>query len=234
MISLFRVRPLSREEVRGIDQRAIQEFGLPTLVLMENAGRGAAEFLLQRFGRGRLTVVCGSGNNGGDGGVVARHWDAWGLETQVLWLAPPRSLAPDAQAQHTILERSGVSQQVLDPSSPDDLARLRSRLEATDWIVDAIFGTGLSRPVVGPLLEVIARLNSSGKPILALDLPSGLDADTGLALGAAVRAAATATFVAPKIGFQNPRAHEFTGEVHVVDIGAPGVILRAFAQGKVH
>lgn len=219
------IRGLSREEVRSIDARAASELGLPTLVLMENAGRGAAALLQQAAPTGcRVVVVCGPGNNGGDGGVVARHLDAWGFAVRVVWLANPARLAADAGVQREILSRAGIDQQVgFDPS----------RLASADWIVDGLLGTGLSRPVEGPLRQAIAAINDSGRPVLALDLPSGLDCDTGRPLGIAVRARMTATFVGPKLGFAGPGARAYTGEIHVVEIGVPRRLLEPFAAPPV-
>ncbi len=225
------LRPLNRAEVRSLDARAADEFGLPTLLLMENAGRGAAEVLRRRAGGvpGRVVIACGPGNNGGDGAVVARHLDAWGSAVTVAWLSPPDRLAADATVHYRILAASGLDQRILDgPDAPSLLADL---LTAADWAVDALLGTGLSRPVDGPILGAIAALNTSGLPILALDLPSGLDADTGRPLGDAVRAAATATFVAPKLGFSAPGASAFTGAVEVVEIGLPRILLEPFRAG---
>ena len=118
------VRPLSRDEVRRIDARAADELGLPTLVLMENAGRGAAAWLRDRAGtpRPRVLVVCGRGNNGGDGGVVARHLDAWGFAVRVVWLARADRLQGDAAVQANILDKAGIDQTFL-----DDVDRRRPR-----------------------------------------------------------------------------------------------------------
>ena len=221
------VRPLSRDEVRGLDARA-EALGLPTLVLMENAGRGAAAWLRARgvAPASRGLIVCGPGNNGGDGGVAARHLDAWGYGVRVVWCARVEQLRGDAAVQWNILAKSGVDQSAWDHAeSPDALAGL---VAGTDLVIDALLGTGLSRPVEGPLRAAIELLNRSGKPVLALDLPSGLDADTGQPLGAAVRARATATFVAPKRGFQAPGASDYTGEVAVIDIGLPRRLLEPF------
>lgn len=228
----LRLRPLSREEVRSIDARAVEEAGVPTILLMENAGRGAAAWLRDRVAAEpeprllRVLILCGPGNNGGDGGVVARHLDLWGFAVQVVWFADPCRLKGDAATQWSILDRSGLDQTAFaGPPGPDRLAAL---LAGADWIVDALLGTGLTRPVEGPLRAAIEAINRAGKRVLALDLPSGLDADLGVPLGAAVRANATATFVAPKLGFTAPGARDFTGEVVVVEIGAPRSLLEPF------
>jgi NAD(P)H-hydrate epimerase len=217
------IRPLSRDEVRSIDARAAGEFGLPTVVLMENAGRGAAERLRARLAPGdRVVVACGPGNNGGDGGVVARHLDAWGIPVRVAWFADPTQLHGDAATQHQIITASGIPQSIILNTNQDDF------LSNADWIVDALLGTGLTRPVEGLLLSAIAAINASGRPILALDLPSGLDADSGIPLGDAIRATLTATFVAPKLGFTVPGASAYTGAVDVVEIGVPRRLLAGF------
>lgn len=224
------LRPLTREEVRGLDARAVQELGLPTLVLMENAGRGAAAWLQdQNLGPStRVLIVCGPGNNGGDGGVVARHLDARGVSVRVVWFAEAGQLRGDAAVQHDVLNRSGIDQKYWENMASDDADRLDSMFAEADWVVDALLGTGLTRPVAGTLHAVITALNRSGKPVLALDLPSGLDADSGQPLGVAVRARATATFVAPKSGFSAPGASAYTGDVFVVEIGVPRCLLRPF------
>ena len=223
------VRPLSRDEVRAIDARALDELGLPSLILMENAGRGAADWLRRRIWpetSARVAILCGPGNNGGDGAVVARHLDAWGFAVRVLWFAPPDSLKGDAAAQAAIVGRSGIEAAVVPESAGIDA--IAGLFPDAGWLVDGLLGTGLTRPVEGLIARGIAALNRSGRPILALDLPSGLDADAGSPLGDAVRAEATATFVAPKLGFAKPGASAYTGEVAVIDIGVPRCILEPF------
>lgn len=224
------LRPMTRDEVRGLDAKAAEALGLPTLVLMENAGRGAAAMLRDRLGvpaSSRCLVLCGPGNNGGDGGVVARHLDAWEYEVRVVWLAQPDQLRGDARTQWTILDRAGIEQDAWgEHEAPSD--RLDALLAGADWVIDGLLGTGLTRPVAGVMLAAIEAINRSGKPALALDLPSGLDADRGVPLGAAVRARATATFVAPKLGFEAPGARDYTGTVAVVDIGLPRSLLEPF------
>jgi NAD(P)H-hydrate epimerase len=179
-----------------------------------------------------MLILCGPGNNGGDGGVVARHLDAWGFPVQVLWFTGRGQLRGDAAVQWTILERSGIDQSAWKDTHPGDQeidpAALAPLLASADWLVDGLLGTGLSRPVEGPLRTVIEAMNHSGKPIFALDLPSGLDADTGQPLGVAVRAEATATFVAAKLGFSAPGATDFTGAVAIIDIGLPRRLLEPY------
>ncbi len=218
------IRPLSRAEVRSIDKTAAEELGLPTLVLMENAGRGAAERLRARLRSGdRVAIACGPGNNGGDGAVVARHLDSWGHPVRVIWFASPDHLRGDAAAQHSILAKSGIDQiAIIDPA---DFSHLWS---GAAWVVDALLGTGLTRPVEGLLRSVIESINRSGRPVLSLDLPSGLDADSGVPLGLSIRATFTVTFVAPKLGFSKPGAAEYTGAVEVVEIGVPRETLKLF------
>jgi NAD(P)H-hydrate epimerase len=233
-----RLRPLSRQEVRQLDVQAASDLKLPTLILMENAGRGAADWLTKLASglpdQARILVLCGPGNNGGDGGVVARHLDAWGYPVQVVWFAHRAQLRGDAETQWNILERSGVDQTVwfdVHPPEPQpQSAELDSLLSGADWLVDGLLGTGLARPIEGALRAVVEAMNRAGKPILALDLPSGLDADTGAPLGVSVRARATATFVAPKLGFTAPGAADYTGEVAVIDIGLPRCLLEPFEQ----
>ena len=212
--------PLTRAEARAIDAWALETLGLPTLVLMENAGRGAADWLRDLAGDGaRILVVCGPGNNGGDGGVVARHLHVAGMEVRVAWLAPADRLSPDAALQRRALAGLGIDQRTWADSV--DRAKLGDFLGQSDWVVDALFGTGLARPVEGIFRDAIGAMNGSGVPILALDIPSGLDADDGLPLGLAIRATATATFVAPKLGFSAAGASGYTGEVRVIGIGVP-------------
>jgi NAD(P)H-hydrate epimerase len=228
-LRIVTVRPLSRTEVRSIDAQAAKQYGLPTIVLMENAGRGAAE-ALQRLNEGqtgRALVLCGPGNNGGDGAVVARHLECAGWSVEVGYACNPLKLTGDAAIQREILRRSGFS--LIDWTMAIERNHWLPQLLAADWIVDGLLGTGLLREVDGMLAELINSVNASGRPILALDLPSGLDADTGQPLGPTIRATATVTFVAPKLGFSEPGAVEYTGAVEIIGIGAPLALLKQFS-----
>jgi NAD(P)H-hydrate epimerase len=222
---------LSRTAVRELDHRAIHEFGVPGVVLMENAGREAAE-LLDRLNsdRQRVLILCGPGNNGGDGFVMARHLQNHGLDVDVLLFGEVERLSPDAKVNAVIWQRSAA----LWTAPADgrlDADHWRIIAGAPGWIVDALFGTGLTRPLGPPFDEVVAAVNASGRPILAVDIPSGLDCDTGEALGPTIRATHTATFVAPKLGFANPKARPWLGEVHVLDIGAPKKLVDEYRHG---
>lgn len=221
------LRPLTRDESRAIDHRAAA-IGLPTLVLMENAGRGAADLLDREAPpSSRILIACGPGNNGGDGGVIARHLDARGRSVRVVWFAPADKIAGDAAVQHRILAASGVDQ--TEVADPVDDATLDDLMSGADWVVDALLGTGLTRPVAGVMRQVVAAMNRSGKPILAIDIPSGLDADSGQPMGEAVRATITATFVSAKTGFARPGTSSATGRVVVLPIGVPRILLEEFA-----
>jgi NAD(P)H-hydrate epimerase len=219
---------LSREQVRELDRRAIEEFGVPGLVLMENAGRGVAELYRRLAGPSPPIICCGKGNNGGDGFVIARHLDACGVPVRVLLFARPEDLRGDAAVNYQIIAKSGLPIDVF--AAAVDAEALRRELKAAEWVVDALFGTGLSGPVRPPFNQVIQAINDRGTHVLAVDIPSGLDCDSGRPLGPTVRAEHTATFVAPKKGFREAAAREWLGQVHVLDIGAPRVLVEEFLK----
>ncbi len=202
--------PITRAQARAHDDDCTNRFGIPRIVLMENAAAAVARELLLVADRrvGEIVVVCGSGDNGGDGYAIARHVAAAGRSVRVAWVGEPASEA--ARTNADIVRAMGI------PCAPFD-AVVPPRAPAI--VVDALLGTGCDRAVVGRQKEVIEWMNSTGAPIVAVDLPSGMDADTGLPHGAAVRAALTVTFVAPKTGFANAAA--FLGTVVVAGIGAP-------------
>jgi NAD(P)H-hydrate epimerase len=213
---------LSRDQVRELDRRASAEYGVPGLTLMENAGRGAAATLLALGVHGPVLIVCGKGNNGGDGLVMARHLAQWEVEVKVLLIAGTDELSGDAAANWRAVERMKLP--VLVDRNPDD-ALLAAELGRHEWVVDALFGTGLQGPVRSPFDRLIEAINASPARVFAVDIPSGLDCDTGEPLGTTVRAEHTATFVAPKLGYANVGSRAWTGRVHVLDIGVPEDLL---------
>ena len=206
---------LTAAQSQALDNYASGQLGIPGLLLMENAGRGMAELLLAEKPQSVL-VIAGKGNNGGDGMVIARHLDGAGVPVRLVLLADPAHLSPDARVQWTIISRSGIEAMVW-ASQPGrtDL------LDGADWLVDALVGTGLSGPLQSPLAEVVLAINSSGAKVFAVDLPSGLHADTGQPQGPTVRASLTGTMAALKPGLLTPQGREFCGRVAVVGLGLP-------------
>jgi NAD(P)H-hydrate epimerase len=208
-------RTISREQSRRLDRLAVEKYGVPSVVLMENAGRGTADVLCRLGIAGPVVICAGRGNNGGDGFVVARHLDLRGYAVRVLLVDDPARLSGDAAANYRILEASRVPIRRVDP------ATLSAELADADWIVDALLGTGASGEPRPPLDAVIDAINVAARRVLAIDVPSGLDCDTGQAARHTIRAAHTCTFVAQKPGFLVAGTAAHTGEIHVVDIGAP-------------
>ncbi|HAU38225.1 MAG TPA: NAD(P)H-hydrate epimerase [Phycisphaerales bacterium] len=218
------MNPLTRRQVREIDRFAIEQFGVPGAVLMENAGRNAAdaaERLLARMAGRSAAVVAGGGNNGGDGFVIARHLALRGVRVVTFLLAQPDAIAGDARINLDILRALGHD--LRDASA--DPAGLGEQLRAFDLIVDAIGGTGVRGALRGVQAQAVEQINAAGRPVLAVDIPTGLDCDTGQAEGPAVRAVLTVTFVARKVGFDAPGADRYTGEVVVADIGIPAELV---------
>jgi ADP-dependent NAD(P)H-hydrate dehydratase / NAD(P)H-hydrate epimerase len=214
---------LTRAAVRRIDADAVERLGVPSLVLMENAGRGAAEALLARFADRlhRVVIVGGPGQNGGDGWVVARHLRNRGHDPVAVLVGDPARLKGDAALNWTVLEPMAVERHVV---TADAMDALDVALDGASLVVDALFGTGLDRPIEGPFAEVVRRVNDARVPTVALDLPSGIDADTGQVLGVAVRAVLTPTFAAHKRGLHQYPGVDHAGEVVPVSIGVPAPI----------
>jgi len=215
---------LSREAARALDRRAMDEAGVPGVVLMENAGRGCAELLMRLGIEGRVVVSCGKGNNGGDGFVIARHLDNAGVAVAVHLFADPAALTGDAAVNYRILAHSGPPITSYPHGDVDD-ARLRQEFARADWIVDALFGSGLAGALRAPFDQIVRAINDSPARVFAVDIPSGLDSDTGQPLGAAVRSQHTATIAALKKGFVQPEAQQWLGQVHVIDMGVPRRLL---------
>jgi NAD(P)H-hydrate epimerase len=219
------VTVLSREQVRRVDHQAIHDWGMSGLVLMENAGRGCVDRLCQLGIHGPVVICCGRGNNAGDGFVIARHLDIRGHSARVLLFSDANQLVGDAAENYRILAQTGVP--IVAMTGRHDPTRLAEQLHGCDWIVDALLGTGARGAPRPPLDAVIDRLNTAPAKRLAVDVPSGLDCDTGLAGGHTFRADHTCTFVASKPGLQAASARPYVGQVHVLDIGAPRQIIDA-------
>jgi len=214
---------LSRVEMRKFDAHASSACQVPSLLLMENAGRGAADLIareleLKPSSGARVVIVCGAGNNGGDGFVVARRLLTLGADPRVYLLVKAERLTGDALSNYRSFVGVGGSVVEL---GPHQLSLLGNAFESARAVVDAVFGTGLDREVTGFLRYAIEFINGARCPRFALDTPSGIDADTGAVLGIAVRADTTITFAHPKLGLLTPSGLLHAGKVHVVDIGVP-------------
>jgi len=213
--------------MRKFDAHASSACQVPSLLLMENAGRGAADVIARELslasGNGaRIVVVCGAGNNGGDGFVVARRLLTLGADPRVYLLVNAERLTGDALSNyHSFI---GVGGQVVELEA-NQLSLLSSAIEGAHGVVDAVFGTGLDRVVSGFFRYAIEFMNGASCPIFALDVPSGLDADTGAVLGVSVRAGTTITFAHAKLGLMTPSGLLHGGRLHTVDIGVPDTSL---------
>ncbi len=219
---------LTREQSRRVDRLAVDEFGFCSLVLMENAGRGVADILCQLGVAGPVVICCGKGNNAGDGFVIARHLDLRGYAVRVLMWTRPEELTGDAATNFGILSKTDVPIESF--GAAHDEQRLAERLDGAAWIVDGLLGTGARGEPRPPLDAVIDQLNAAGVPILAIDLPSGLDCDSGQPAQHTIRAAETCTFVTPKTGFSAPAAAPYLGRLHVLDIGVPRKVVERAAE----
>ncbi len=213
---------MTRDEVRAIDSWAINTIGIPGVVLMENAGRSCAELIkdkLKDIEAPKVCIFCGTGNNGGDGYVIARHLLNSGFEVKVVICGDRGKVKGDAKINLDILERLGRRVEQLKPGDGDVAAQVKTFAAGANMVVDGIFGTGLSGQLRDDYKELVESINACDCPILAVDIPSGLDSDTGRPLGAAIRADYTVTFVAVKKGFASGSATKYTGEIFVASIG---------------
>ncbi len=207
----------TRESIGRVDRLAVERYGIASIVLMENAGAAVAREALRMLGRGRggaVALYCGPGNNGGDGLVAARHLHNAGVGVQVVLAAKRERYRGDAAANLGVIEAMGLP--------------IMTRARRPALVVDALFGTGLDRPVEGRMASLIGEVNrwgARGVGVLAVDLPSGLDADSGEVLGVAVKATRTVTLCGWKAGFLRKGCREWTGRIVVVGIGAPRELL---------
>jgi NAD(P)H-hydrate epimerase len=220
----------TRRSVREVDRLAAEQYGIPSIVLMENAGLHLAEVVLDSAQSDEPTVliVCGPGNNGGDGLCAARHLHNAGARVRVVLSGPPDDVRADAGINLAIVRAMGIT---LAHGAPAFDAAARD--VEPEVVVDALLGTGLERPVAEPIATLVRRINAlseAGAVVVAADLPSGLDCDTGEPLGIAVRADTTVSFVGLKAGFLRLGAQEYLGDVIVADIGAPRELLAKLGQ----
>jgi hydroxyethylthiazole kinase-like uncharacterized protein yjeF len=233
------MKVLTAAEMREVDRLTTERFGVPSLTLMENAGRSVALFLEQRFSnlaRRRIAVLCGKGNNGGDGFVVARHLAQMGAEPCVYLFAAPDQVRGDAAVNLQRWQNESGELRVVGNAS--EWQQSRSALTGADIIVDALLGTGVRGRIEGLLAEVIEGLNHAtrapGSSVVSVDIPSGLHADTGEVPSVALVADYTVTFTAPKMGLLVGAADRHVGRLLVRDIGSPPPLIDELGESHVH
>jgi ADP-dependent NAD(P)H-hydrate dehydratase / NAD(P)H-hydrate epimerase len=226
---------LTAAEMREVDRLTTERYGIPGLTLMENAGVSVAEFIIKRIldyeGR-RIVVLCGKGNNGGDGFVVARNLQQMGAKPEVLLFAAAEELQGDAATNRKRWQDVSGGLRIL--RNPDEWQSSKSVFSSAEVIVDALLGTGVRGPVEGLLAEVIREVNARrpAQIVVSVDIPSGLPADTGEIPGPVVEANYTVTFTAPKVGMFLGKAGNFVGELSVSDIGSPPTLIEETGKGN--
>lgn len=224
----------SRAALREVDARAERDFGLPSILLMENASRHVADVALdglERVHEPRVLIFAGPGNNGGDGLAIARHLHNAQLRVAVVLAGEPT--ASDAVVHARAARAMGVPLVLATSGVAPAVNRAGRALGRIDLVIDALFGTGLTRPPTGraaELIQKIVHLRQAEAPVLSVDIPSGLDADTGEPLGAAVQADVTVSFVGLKKGFLSVAAQPYLGEVLIADIGAPRELVESLGE----
>lgn len=221
---------LTRGQVRQVDQLAVTKYRQVSITLMENAGRNAAEAIDRHYGpAGKALIFCGPGNNGGDGFVIARHLHNRNWEVAVVLAGDPQRLTPDAGANYAVVEAMGLPL-TLAHEAEAQLAAVQ-QIQPEHVVIDALLGTGFVGAVRSPTAELIAALNARPhRALVAVDVPSGLNCDTGEPSNATVRADLTVTFAAQKAGFVLPAAAPYVGIVEVADIGVPRVVIDEVRQ----
>ena len=220
--------------MRQLDRAAIEEVGIPGVVLMENAGVQVVRVMSERYRHlhdQHVLIVCGKGNNGGDGFVVARHLFNRGIDVRVTLLVERQALKGDAKINCGIAEKMGIP--IIELTVNEQIPAFRNLLQQADILVDAILGTGLTEAVQGFYKNIIESMNKARKPIVAVDIPSGLSADTGVVPGSCIGADVTVTFAVPKRGLVLYPAANYVGDLRVVDIGIPKRLIKE-AKFEVH
>lgn len=213
---------MTRDEARAFDFHAINTIGIPGVVLMENAGRSCAELVkekLQNTENPEVCIFCGTGNNGGDGYVIARHLRNAGFHVTVVICGDMDKIRGDAKINLNILIALNQAVEQIDTDSSNVAQKIENYTSNADMIIDCLLGTGLTGAVKDGYKQIIDTINSLRCSVLAVDIPSGLDCDTGEPLGAAVKADYTVTFIALKKGFSSEQALKYTGEIYIASIG---------------
>lgn len=217
----MRLPPLSREQVRRVDQIAIEDFDMPGIVLMENAGRGASEAIDRITKEGLVAILCGAGNNAGDGYVIARHLQLLGRPVRIVSIVDPDSLSGDAGINASIARKARI-----EIRRAETFDAIEESIADSITVIDALLGTGAKGAPRGLFADAVRAANRHRGLRIAIDLPTGLDCDTGLAHDPTFRADHTITFVSRKLGFEKDNADEYVGAVTEIGIGVPQCLLQ--------
>lgn len=216
------MKAYTKEQVRELDRIAIEEYQIPSIVLMENAGAGAARIIAREIGTQKsVAIFCGKGNNGGDGFVIARHLHNNGIEVHVFFLGETAQVAVDSDPGINLRILHNMKIPIIEIHDVHSLNEYKSAWQNCDYLVDAIFGTGLCREISGNLHAIMSEIKSWNKKNIAIDTPSGLDGNTGEIHGITLPAKLTITFALPKKGFFIKDGPNVTGNIEVVDISIP-------------
>ena len=222
------IKSLTREEMRELDRKAIKEYKIPGIILMENAGRNVAEEILRMIAnpaKTKIAILCGKGNNGGDGFVIARHLHNHSISVNVFLIAKISDILKDGDAVTNLQILLNMKIPIKESYDIAGINNILKELYDYDILIDALFGTGLSGDVREPFKTFINGVNNLNKPIVSVDIPSGLDCNTGKVLGTAIKATKTVTFAASKKGFYLGDGPSHTGKVIVTDISIPRELL---------
>ncbi len=219
------MKRVGADEIRELDRLATRDYSMPALLLMENAGRSVSDVILREYKACKVLIFIGKGNNGGDGLVVARHLANHGYFVQVALLEDPSRLKADPLLNFSIVSKMNIPRVLLAAASDE---KIPAYCQESELVVDAIFGVGIHSPVCGIFEKAILAINGSHRPVVSIDIPSGLDADTGQVHGVAVRATQTVTLSLPKRGLFEGEGPRYSGEIRVVDIGMPRELLLPF------
>lgn len=217
---MFSTKTLTVSQIQELDRWAIEKIGIPSLALMENAGHGVAREIYKKLKHQKkysVVIVCGTGNNGGDGFVAARYLNNWGVKPQVFLVGDITELKKDALVNYRVAKNLRISVKSIDGLN----YAFKKSLQTADLVVDAIFGMGLNRPIHEPYCGIMHAINSQGSYVVAVDIPSGLDGTSGGIYGICVKANLTVTFSGLKAGFFKKHGPFYTGRQVVVDIGIP-------------
>ena len=228
--SSFKSVRIRSEEILRLDQMATREYGMPGLLLMENAGRSVSDVISREYKPCKVLIFVGKGNNGGDGLVVARNLANRSFSVQVVLLEDPARFKTDPLLNFSIVKKMNIPWVLLAAVSEE---KIFAYCQDSELVVDAIFGVGIHSPVSGIFEKVIHAINASQKPVVSIDIPSGLDADTGQVHGVAVQAAWTVTLTLPKRGLFEGEGPRHAGAIEVVDIGMPRELLLPFLNDPV-